>query len=346
MLCSQAVSAFASHSASALRPPLKLQQKPMGIRVVEQKNGLTMMMALPRGGSADIVSLLNSKMAAATNTPSSLFNTALVTLALTTAAFKIIQRSSQKKSSTDDEVTITKPSSITSLQMRYLSVFWLIRCADWLQGPYFYEVYASKVFGGVQASMSLVSKLFLTGFASTALFGPLVGRAADTYGRKRGTLAFCLIYAIGAASTKSPLLSILLLGRVFSGVGTSLLFSAPESWLVGESQKGGDDPDGKYLGETFGMVRLETPIVSITFLPEQYSNTTLFFMIGLFWRCHCRHPCWPIRRRCCWCSRTHWPLRAVYCIFGPRRRTRYLALEGERCRFSGWFGWRQETVDS
>lgn len=262
MLCSQAVSAFASHSASALRPPLKLHHKPTGIRVVEQKNGLTMMMALPRGGSANLVSLLNSKIAAATNTPSNLFNTALVTLALTTAAFKIIQRSSQKKSSTDAEKPVTKPSSITSLQMRYLSVFWLIRCADWLQGPYFYEVYASKVFGGVQASMSLVSKLFLTGFASTALFGPLVGRAADTYGRKRGTLAFCLIYAVGAASTKSPLLSILLLGRIFSGVGTSLLFSAPESWLVGESQKGGDDPDGKYLGETFGMVRLGTPIVS------------------------------------------------------------------------------------
>ena len=37
-------------------------------------------------------------------------------------------------------------------------------------------------------------------------------------------------------------------------VGTSLLFSAPESWLVGESQKIGDDPNGEYLGETFGMV--------------------------------------------------------------------------------------------
>merc|ERR1712238_494374 len=59
-----------------------------------------------------------------------------------------------------------------------------------LQGPYFYAVYASKMFGGAPASMEMVSRIFLTGFASTALFGPAVGRAIDTYGRKKGTLAF------------------------------------------------------------------------------------------------------------------------------------------------------------
>ena len=114
------------------------------------------------------------------------------------------------------------------------------------------------MFNGVQASMSLVSQLFLTGFASTALFGPLVGRATDNYGRKKGTLAFSIIYALGAISTKSPILKVLFVGRVLSGIGTSLLFSAPESWLVGEAQQSGDDPDGKYLGETFGLVSAST----------------------------------------------------------------------------------------
>jgi hypothetical protein len=145
-----------------------------------------------------------------------------------------------------------KPAAIKSLQIRFLSVFWLLRCADWLQGPYFYEVYSSKIFSGVPASLAVVSRLFLTGFASTALFGPLVGRASDNKGRKRGTIAFALLYSLGAASTKSSLLSVLLLGRVFSGIGTSLLFSAPESWLVGEA---GNTQEGmKYLGETFGLV--------------------------------------------------------------------------------------------
>ena len=209
----------------------------------------TALQAVPRGGA------LGPFVDAAKNwnaSPSNAFNTSLLTLALATFIFKILQRMS---AGSQTSKAPTKPKSVKDLQVQFLSVFWLLRCADWLQGPYFYEVYASKIFNGVPASMALVSQLFLTGFASTALFGPSAGRALDAYGRKKGTLAFAAIYALGAFSTKSPLLLVLFLGRILSGIGTSLLFSAPESWLVGESQKGGDDPDGKWLGETFGLVR-------------------------------------------------------------------------------------------
>jgi MFS family permease len=160
--------------------------------------------------------------------------------------------------------TTSKPMEIISLQRRFLAVFWLLRCSDWLQGPYFYDVYTSKIFNGVSASMALVSRLFLTGFASTAIFGPLVGRAADTYGRKSATLIFTILYSLGAISTKSTVLRILFLGRILSGIGTSLLFSAPESWLVAEAQNSGKDPDGKYLGETFSWAYAGDSIVAIT----------------------------------------------------------------------------------
>lgn len=63
----------------------------------------------------------------------------------------------------------TKPSNVKSLQARFLVVFWLLRMADWLQGPYFYEVYSSKVINGLPVSLDLVSKLFLIGFATTGL---------------------------------------------------------------------------------------------------------------------------------------------------------------------------------
>lgn len=224
----------------------------------------------PRGGAAAAAAatkkaaettgpaLLLSKLKTWNQSPSSLFNTSLVALALCTAIFKIVQansNSNDKQQSSSSTKKSNKPDSIITLQRKFLIVFWLLRCADWLQGPYFYEVYASKIFHGIPASMSLISQLFLTGFASTAIFGPWVGRTTDNYGRKKGTLAFSILYALGAMSTKSPLLQILFLGRILSGIGTSLLFSAPESWLVGEAQQSGDDPDGKYLGETFGMVR-------------------------------------------------------------------------------------------
>jgi MFS family permease len=221
-----------------------------------------MALAFPRGGAVAVASSgLLGKLANWKSTPQALFNSTLMALALVTLMAKLLQRLTASEDS--KETQRAKPESVKTLQRRFLAVFWLLRCSDWLQGPYFYEVYASKMFNGVQASMSLVSRLFLTGFASTALFGPSVGRAADTYGRKKATLAFSVIYALGALSTKSTLLQLLFLGRILSGIGTSLLFSAPESWLVGEAQKTGDDPDGKYLGETFGLAYAGDSVVAI-----------------------------------------------------------------------------------
>jgi len=133
--------------------------------------------------------------------------------------------------------------------------------ADWLQGPYFYEVYSSKVINGVQVSMQGVSNLFLTGFASTAIFGAIVGGLVDSFGRKRGSLVFSLMYAISALSTKFAQLPLLFAGRVAGGVGTSLLFSAPEAWLVSESQQ--KKFDGKWLGQTFGLAYFGDSIVAI-----------------------------------------------------------------------------------
>ncbi len=93
-----------------------------------------------------------------------------------------------KSSGTDEE---KMPAEMRSLQMRFLIVFWLLRMADWLQGPYFYEVYASKVIGGVPVSLDMVSKLFLIGFGTTGVLGPLVGKLVDSRGRRAGTLALC-----------------------------------------------------------------------------------------------------------------------------------------------------------
>lgn len=208
-------------------------------------------MSLELRGGARVISTFATKLGA---TPLSLFNSNLIFLGLTTFLIKIADRMRSNINGAKN-ISSSKPEAIKSLQIRFLSVFWLLRCADWLQGPYFYEVYSSKIFNGVPASLAIVSRLFLTGFAATAFFGPLVGRASDSKGRKRGTIAFALLYSLGAASTRSNLIEILLLGRVLSGIGTSLLFSAPEAWLVGESS---NTQDGmKYLGETFGLVSVK-----------------------------------------------------------------------------------------
>ena len=193
--------------------------------------------------------------------PDHLFNCIFVGLTALAGSWKVLEyytKDTTKGVVNDMDET---PVGVKTLQRKFLSVFWLLRMADWLQGPYFYEVYASKVLNGQKVSMDMVSKLFLVGFASTGLFGPWIGRFVDVCGRKLGilvtfifihslirslimffshcpgTILFTVLYSLSALSTRSNALSVLMLGRLAGGLGTSLLFSSPEAWLVSEQQK-------------------------------------------------------------------------------------------------------------
>ena len=221
------------------------------------RSHLTEVTMLPRGGGQllEVPKII-------IQTPTQWFNASVAAVALIT----LLLRSSTRNqvASSNDKKSNVKPPSVTSLQKRFLLVFWLLRAADWLQGPYFYQVYSSKMMNGQALSLAWVSRLFLTGFASTALMGPLMGRATDQYGRKKATQAFTVLYALAALTTKSNLLAVLFLGRTLSGIGTCLLFSAPEAWLVGEAQSGEESEEKqKYLGDTFGLAYAGDSIVAI-----------------------------------------------------------------------------------
>lgn len=197
---------------------------------------------------------------AASLTPTTIdgtFNLVFAVLAASCAS--LVAATRERTGSTREEDGPSK--DVRSLQRRFLLVFWLYKMADWLQGPYFYEVYASKVLNGVAVSSTTVARLFLTGFGTTALFGALVGGWVDSVGRKRGSLAFALLYALSALSTRCNTLGLLLAGRVAGGIGTSLLFSAPEAWLVSEHQR--SKFDGRWLSQTFGLAYFGDAIVAI-----------------------------------------------------------------------------------
>ncbi|TRM63397.1 hypothetical protein BD626DRAFT_431137 [Schizophyllum amplum] len=123
---------------------------------------------------------------------------------------------------------LTKPVGAESLEKQYLLVYAIVMGADWLQGPYVYSLYRDE-YGFPER---IVAILFVTGFLSAGLAAPWVGAWADTYGRKRICLAFCVSYAASCVLIQFPLLPVLFAGRVLGGLSTSILFSAFESWLV------------------------------------------------------------------------------------------------------------------
>jgi len=196
--------------------------------------------------------------------PNALFNYLFGFMIISVVITKLLSASGgQQSSQAHSSATGTsKNPALTKLNFHFLSVFWLFKMADWLQGPYFYEVYASKVFGGQPARGDVIAQLFLTGFASTALFGPIIGRMVDQYGRKRGCLAFVVLYAIGSCSVCSNNVFILFLGRIASGMGTALLFSAPEAWFVSEFENGGYMEN--LLSSSFGLAYFGDSLVAIS----------------------------------------------------------------------------------
>jgi len=232
------------------RPPLAARTA-LGHGLQRPSRRPEMVLQALRGGQSLIASLQSGSL-----TISRLYNSSFVALAIVCLVLQLLGRAGEGGKS----APALKPAE-RSLRNRFLVVFWAYKMADWLQGPYFYDVYASKIINGVRVSADGVAKLFLAGFGSTMLVGPFVGGAVDSLGRKKASLAFALAYTVGALSTTTSSLPLLYTGRFFGGVGTSLLFSAPEAWLIAEGQK--SSVSSSMLSQTFGLAFLGDSVVAM-----------------------------------------------------------------------------------
>uniref|UniRef100_A0A7E4W915 Molybdate transporter 2 homolog n=1 Tax=Panagrellus redivivus TaxID=6233 RepID=A0A7E4W915_PANRE len=119
-------------------------------------------------------------------------------------------------------------------QRSYLTVYLLAVGADWLQGPHVYALY--QHYG---MSKHQIEQLFIAGFGSSLVFGTFIGSLADKIGRKLNCFLYAVFYGIGCVTKHFGNFWILMSGRLLSGIATSILFSAFESWLVYEHNKRG-----------------------------------------------------------------------------------------------------------
>jgi MFS family permease len=113
---------------------------------------------------------------------------------------------------------------LAALHTEWLALHFVVKLADWLQGTNMYTLYKSY---GVDPGL-----LFMTGFATSAVFSTFLGHWVDKYGRKRGCVVYCLLEVVIQVLEHSSDVRLLLVGRVLGGASTALLFSAFESWLV------------------------------------------------------------------------------------------------------------------
>lgn len=149
------------------------------------------------------------------------------------------------------------PANFLAFRTNYLVVYALMMAGDWLQGPYVYALYKHYGYGTGD-----IGKLFIAGFGSSMIFGTIVGSLADRYGRKLAGLTYVATYIASCITKHWSDYGVLMLGRFFGGIATSLLFTAFESWLVSEHFSRNYDPE--WLNGTFSKaIFIGNGVVSI-----------------------------------------------------------------------------------
>lgn len=152
-------------------------------------------------------------------------------------------RSSSSSSESSSKGAVPS-GSFLSFRNNYLFVYCLMMAGDWLQGPYVYALYSHYGYG-----VGDIGQLFIAGFGSSMIFGTVVGSLADKHGRKMAALCYVVTYVASCITKHWSDYGVLMLGRFFGGIATSLLFSAFESWYIAEHTRRGYDDE--WLGGTF-----------------------------------------------------------------------------------------------
>jgi len=114
----------------------------------------------------------------------------------------------------------------------FIVVWALAAAADWLQGPYVYALYSSYGYSDAD-----ISGLFVAGFGASMVFGMFAGATADSIGRKRCAVAYCVLYIVSCMTKHSNWYPMLFAGRITGGIATSLLFSTFECWMIAEHNR-------------------------------------------------------------------------------------------------------------
>eukprot|EP00753_Platysulcus_tardus_P009338 PLAT1992.1.p1 GENE.PLAT1992.1~~PLAT1992.1.p1 ORF type:complete len:432 (-),score=190.58 PLAT1992.1:45-1340(-) len=143
-----------------------------------------------------------------------------------------------------------------AFQTNFLLVYLLVMAADWLQGPYLFVLYRHYGF-----TLTRIATLFTAGFVASMLASLVVGASADRFGRRRHCLLFIALYTVSCLTKHVNSFAVLIVGRCLSGIGTSILFSAFEAWMLAEHKAAAYPIE--WLDQTFAQMALGNGLVAI-----------------------------------------------------------------------------------
>ena len=188
-------------------------------------------------------------------------------------------------------------------QWQYLLVYLMVMIVDWTQVISKREVYSEykemsifrqkianlpKRFRGNSTSVVGVwtneseFNMYSIGYMSAAVFSLLGGEYIDSVGRKKSCILYCILEIMVNILAHFSDTTILLIDHILSGMSTTLLFTAFQSWMIHEHRRLGFHE--RLLKYTTALVQITSAVAAIiacmaTFLlTEQYGKTGPFRM--------------------------------------------------------------------
>ncbi|KAL9048369.1 MAG: hypothetical protein Q9206_006070 [Seirophora lacunosa] len=141
----------------------------------------------------------------------------------------------------------------------FFPVYVLVWAADWLQGPFIYTLYKDEK----HLSEPTVARLFTTGFLAGAASAFFVGSLADRYGRRSACLVCCATIVLSCLSVLSDDIRLLFVGRALGGLGTTLMYTVFEAWMVTEYNQRALQRSSLKLSGIFGLMITVSSVVAV-----------------------------------------------------------------------------------
>ncbi|KAI4166945.1 MAG: hypothetical protein LQ343_007617 [Gyalolechia ehrenbergii] len=162
---------------------------------------------------------------------------------------------------TENLINVSLPEQDSALTFKklFFPVYILVWAADWLQGPFIYTLYKDEKL----LPEAIVARLFTTGFLAGAASGFFVGSLADRYGRRSACMVCCATTVLSCLSVQSNDIHVLFVGRALGGLGTTLMYTVFEAWMVTEYNQRGLQQSSLKLTSVFGTMITLSSIVAV-----------------------------------------------------------------------------------
>lgn len=119
------------------------------------------------------------------------------------------------------------------LKFKFLAAYVLTRASTWAKGPYLFTLY-HKYHG---FTIDEIGILYIIDAIFAFLSGPIFGSFADRYGRRLFSSFYCLFVVSNLVLRITGIRSLAYIAQILTGLGSTLLTTPFESWIVYEASK-------------------------------------------------------------------------------------------------------------